>query len=205
MDHIMWVTMTDGGPVVAPVLVDGILSPSVSTAESVAFYDNFVNRTPFRGAAIVPPSEILTSAESTLTVINPLGVPVDVRAAFKPAAGIAVTPAVIEKTVAANATETITYKVEAAPAAGAVDSLPIEWSTRATLSDGRAVTGAGSQAIVIEAVHSVKRRASPVSVDGDLSEWDVAPVLVRSARRRRRGPRPLDRPRRRVLPVRRRV
>ncbi len=115
------------------------------------------------------------AADASLVLSNALKVPMSVKVALKPADGVTAEPAVIEKTLAPGTTEEAPVRMSRAAGGAAFPTLPYEWSARVTLSDGREVRGAGKGGILIEPKQTIAPAAKPVTVDGDLSEWDALP------------------------------
>ena len=175
-DHVSWVTMTDNGPVVANIALDGIHSDSLVTRSDYDFITGVYESNPVRFVRPEDPAE--TSLK--LQLHNPTDRPAHVRldAGFSfdylpdlPYDTVTVPPNnVVELDLALQARN-------GGPAQGASLPLDFTWSYD---YEGQTLSLPLSYRIGSEAQRKLPR-GNPVSVDGDLGEWADLPYTFGAA------------------------
>lgn len=78
-DHVTWVTMTEDGPVLANIALDGIHSDSVTTREDYAFFTGIYRSNPVRFEPIIAGSSPASSERVKMQFHNPADLPMHVR------------------------------------------------------------------------------------------------------------------------------
>lgn len=78
-DHVTWVTMTEDGPVLANIALDGIHSDSVTTREDYEFYTGIYRSTPIRFEPIVASSSSSSPERVKMQFHNPTDLPMHVH------------------------------------------------------------------------------------------------------------------------------
>ncbi|MEL7163607.1 MAG: metallophosphoesterase, partial [Bacteroidota bacterium] len=78
-DHVTWVTMTDDGPVLANIALDGIHSDSVTTREDYEFFTDIYQSTPVRFSPILAGSSPAATERVEMQFHNPADIPMKVR------------------------------------------------------------------------------------------------------------------------------
>lgn len=110
-DHVMWVTMTDNGPIMANLMLEGIWDEDFSN-EDIADY-LFLT---MHGTSVVLESEFnedqpLTSREVVLRLSNPRDIPMDVTLSLDKGEHLYFTPETLKKTIPPNSVEKVTLNL----------------------------------------------------------------------------------------------
>ena len=194
-DHIAWVTMTDNGPRIANLALDGILPADVRTVATMRAV-NAVTRTAPKGTLVRASGATFTSATARLRLENPTSTPMNMRIEFQPAPPLTVEPPVIDHDLAPGATESVQVTLTA-PQDTQTDDItaPVGAKWTATLDDDDESSGplevTGEFTITVDGPRAVTPAARAVTVDGDTGEWGRLPLAVTGPEppaRRWRGP-----------------
>ncbi|MEL7376709.1 MAG: hypothetical protein AAFN65_07110, partial [Bacteroidota bacterium] len=78
-DHISWVTMTDDGPIMANLALDGIYSDSITTKADYDFIRTFTENRPIRFGLMGNPNIRLANHNVSLQLHNPTDIPMQVH------------------------------------------------------------------------------------------------------------------------------
>jgi hypothetical protein len=81
-DHIVWVTMSDEGPVMANLKLDGILSHDISNAETASMAQGIIANTRFKPLILTNPGDKLMHGTAYLHFTNPADVPMTIDLSF---------------------------------------------------------------------------------------------------------------------------
>jgi len=183
-DHVVWVTMTDQGPRVANLLLSGVLADDVADEQSSKAMNAFGHGA--ENSVVVAPPIFIKSAqfrEGTVeaSIRNGSDVPMQAWLAFEPHAQLRPSPAAAVVAVAPNSTQTLAVTVSAeAPVDTTVAPLELNVLTTFTAPDGQEFTQRASHLmpIVRRQINPCGRAGQPVTVDGNLSDWDGLPFVV---------------------------
>lgn len=179
-DHIVWVTMTDQGPSIANLLLDGIHDKNVRTPETAALLSGIAGGRAFPRDAVLVEKADFTAARHPIRIINRAEVPMHFKMSFRPINTIVVEPqqaefdippqAEMEVVVDLTAPEPI--KIELAP------PIVFDWTASYRI-EGRArpVTARGEQRVMLERIQPCARRTRPVRIDGKLNDWKALPII----------------------------
>lgn len=194
-DHIAWVTMTDDGPRIANLSLDGILPADVRTAETMRSV-NAVNRAAPKGMLVRAEGKAFTSGTAGLRLENPTSAPLNMRIELTAPPPLAVEPAVIDRDLAPGEEERVTVIVTA-PEGTQTDDItaPVNARWTATLDDDEESSSplevTGDFTLAVDGVRVARRAGGPVTVDGETDEWGRLPLTVANPEppaRRWRGP-----------------
>ncbi len=194
-DQVAWVTMTEAGPVVANLLLEAIQDDAIRTPGSrelvrMAGAGQVISVAPVVLAPGNPPDTV--RMEMVLT--NPLAIPVELKFSVVPAGGVTVRLGEpLPKSD--DARYSVTLQPQARRAVGleikpgsAYSGEPLVAATLACeakflTEDKRPITlNSSVQAMVVPRL-LLRKPGSPVTVDGDLSEWPGGEMMhVDSAR-----------------------
>ena len=174
-DHVMWVTMTPDGPVVANLLLDGIEDEDVRTPELRALLAAL--------SSDLTPASIyydgrFRRGRSTLRVHNPHEAALRVSFAAKPQAGLQVSPPSFEVTVPPGSSTEQILEVVARGKVEPALAIPVEWQVRTVRRGGDALEFAGQSSIALVQLAHAEPIERPVQVDGRLDEWRRLPIAV---------------------------
>jgi len=81
-DHISWVTMTDEGPIIANLRLDGILAHDISNEKTAKMAKPLLENTMFKNLVLCNKGELLTHGTLYLTFKNPSDTPLDIKLNF---------------------------------------------------------------------------------------------------------------------------
>ncbi len=168
-DHVVWVTMTDRGPIIANLLLDGIWADDVNTEAFMAFSQPLLER-----AALKPKPILVRPGEEapetlTLRLINRSDVPMAYRIQFESNDELWLATASLMDTLPPN--QTLVKQIPLKGEALTLDSPPVVISGELTyLPEGRPdLTLKQQYRLHPEPMRSLARR--DISVDADLKDW----------------------------------
>jgi hypothetical protein len=174
-DQIMWVTMTPDGPVVANLLLDGIVNENARTPELRALLVGLTKD--FTPTSIYYDGRFRRGA-STLRVRNPHHAPLRVRLTTRPPPGLEVNPPSFEVTVPPGSSIEQILEVRARAQVETAVAIPVEWQARTARRRGDALEFAGQSSIgLVKLFHASPAKAS-IRIDGLLDEWGRLPIAV---------------------------
>jgi hypothetical protein len=175
-DHVVWVTMTDEGPVFANLLLNGIWDEDVVTKGSMDFFQSVINRNPIRIMPMLTDEDTFTEGQLKLKVFNDENVPMQVewdksfswsmKASFDK-------PSMI---IPPNAVDSLVIDLEARKgeqSAANMSALPIKASVTMvseTYPDISIPFAYKLKPVKKEYVHKASR---PITIDGQLEDWDT--------------------------------
>ena len=91
-DHIVWVTMTDEGPVMANLRLDGILSHDIANATTAKMAESMLQNTNFRHLVLTNQGEHFTDGTAYLHFSNKAEVPLKINITFHHHHQVNITP-----------------------------------------------------------------------------------------------------------------
>jgi len=177
-DHVTWVTMKPGGPVVANLPLSGILPDNVVTEETHARVAALRDGSWLRIAPVIQDAPDFTRLEVPLEFLNPTDQPLRVRGSLSRSAGVEFMPARIDRLVAPQQTLVVPVLLKAVNGPASLHALN-EAGLQVTLTgaydvDGKALMLPATKVLRFDWKHSVPRATGPVSLDGDLGEWPAS-------------------------------
>jgi len=178
-DHIAWVTMTDEGPTMANLMLEGIAGENIRTERSAAIVNALTRGWGISADAVFVEDVDFKEAHTLIRLTNDADVPVSFRMAFKPNAAISPEPRQREVILQAQSSQTVKIKLNA-PAPVKVDLAPplvFDWTATYEL-EGREkpLQIKGERRLVLDTIFTCPRRTGPVKIDGKLDEWKELPV-----------------------------
>jgi hypothetical protein len=168
-DHVMLVTVTDAGPAVANLMLEGIHGSDVFTEpmrDLVGALDVAVATEPLRAEG-----DLFRAGEQRFALENTAGQPITVRGSFPAGRDFALEPSELERTLDPGASEEVVVQVRAArpvPTARLAPSLA-RWTVEAQ-REARGLRSESTSWVIPERPFPV-RAAPPVTVDAELGEW----------------------------------
>ncbi len=112
-DHVVWVTMTDAGPRIANLLLDGILDENVATGESISQAKEFLKEQIVHAGAVLCESETFSTATTKIHLSNTGKAPMTARGVLDPHPDLDLAPGGFGTTLLAGTTKTIPVKITA--------------------------------------------------------------------------------------------
>jgi predicted phosphodiesterase len=175
-DHVVWVTMTDEGPVLANLLLQGIWSDDVVTQEMRVFFGPLVNRRVVEVSPLMTDGNRFTQGSTRIRITNDSDVPMEVSLRIVPNEWLM--PDIFERiiTLPPNAVEDVRLNLRgAAPSLDKAKPLALSGTItyrHETLPD---VTLDYAQNIFPEKREYIRKASRAIAVDGDLSDWPGLP------------------------------
>ena len=112
-DHVTWVTMTNEGPVLANLRLDGILPHDVSNDETAALSQSLINSVFYESDVFVDDPANFSQGQALLTYSNSSDLPIHLNASFFHNHDVLVSPATLDVTIPAQARKTIQLDLKA--------------------------------------------------------------------------------------------
>lgn len=173
-DHVTWVTMTDGGPVLANISLDGIYSDSVTTREDYTFYRDLVRSHPVRFSTTSADQSLTRGVRVAAQLHNPADLPMHVRVepAFSPDYFVELDADTL--TVPPNGVVDYTFTLRGRKGMTPNEKTGVSVLFSLTYDYGpSALTIPLTYRIAPQPQRSLARTQSTVSVDGRLNEWNL--------------------------------
>jgi hypothetical protein len=176
-DHVAQVTMTDEGPVIANLLLDGIHGEDVRTREvrdRLTQLERALATEPFLA------EDGFESGSARFSVSNESDRPLEVEAQVHSGPDLIATPTRLVGVVAPGASDTFEVDVSSreAKAVGAMAPSPITWTLRGEKPDGSSLEVEHHSWVIPETRFVCPRAAGPLEVDGSLEDWATLPFLA---------------------------
>ena len=177
-DHVVWVTMTDQGPILANLQLEGIWDEDVVTERIQAYIDSLGRRQPLRIEPLYVDSERpFTGGKVRLRLTNDADVPMRVRLRDKFSWNLRSDLPLDQLEVAPNSVEFV--ELELAPrkskAVGQFDAVPLSARIAYLAPDLPEVSYPLTYRVAPEPAYQLQRSGQPIEVDGRLEEWSVLP------------------------------
>jgi len=112
-DQIAWVTMTDKGPLIANLALDGILDENLVTEEQSQMIERLYSWEWIKSEGIISEADYFKSCATTINLTNPESIPLKVRGTFKPNPQLTVSSQDLELIIPPKSTKTIQVEVKA--------------------------------------------------------------------------------------------
>jgi len=178
-DHVVWVTMTDAGPRIANLMLDGIFDENVRTEEAADLVEQILGGAAISEKTIFADGDRFKSAATQLRLTNDADVPMRITGLFAGNSTLSIEPEEIDVALPPNSVELIPLTVVARQRGARVSALsPVQLGWRATvaLADGEPMVLDGQSAVVVERRFEC-RKGRRKTVDGDLRDWKKLPLV----------------------------
>ena len=173
-DHFMWVTMTEEGPRIANLMLNGIWDTHVRTPEHTALLRGSLNGGVVRTEPIVVHGEIFDGAETVLRLTNDADVPAEVEVFLESTEEVTVSRTSVRKKLQPNSVELIDIALTAETpiTATEVEPIPIRWKVVYDLEESISpMTIEGQHRVGIHTQWPLYVKKTDISLDGDLDDW----------------------------------
>ena len=181
-DHVVWVTMTDEGPRIANLMLDGIWDEDVLTEDLARMIGPLLSGRAVTVTPIMGDSDQFRRGATEIRVTNDADVPLVVRGRFEERDILKVSPGSFDVVIPPNSVEQIPLTVTA-DERRSVDDLPpmtLQWQAEYRSTEEEVPVIEGNSALVVSRIFELRRRSKPVVVDGDLSDWDELPFDIQT-------------------------
>lgn len=179
-DHVMWVTMTDEGPVLANLLLNGIWDRDVVTESSREIVSKLASSVHVAAKPLQPTGAAFTGGTIPLKITNDADIPVSIVAHFRPHDSLLPDPFAIDKTIQPNSVEVIDLKIQVKDASlGASDFPPLVLDSVLTYVPERLpkLQINRTTPVAVDQTRPIARAATPIVIDGKLDEWKDFPNI----------------------------
>lgn len=174
-DHVVWITMSENGPIMANLLLSGIWDENIMTDKMAEYFRPLVNGKPLRISPLFLDGNAFSEGKAELRITNDSDAPMDVAFEFAADEYLTTHPIRQNLTIAPNSVEIIPVTLKSAGIP--VGSLnPVAFNANVTFK------GEGLPDVNM----NVKQNARPEKreylqlssarkIDGDLSDWASLP------------------------------
>ena len=180
-DHVVWVTMTDDGPVLANLMLDGIWDEDVFTERDRGIIQKMKRAA--RIPSILVETDRFERGETILRLTNHADVPVQIRGAFTPHPDLTARPDSFDLVIPPDSVGHVALSVEAGDplSLDRPRSMYVDYTTRFDPEGLYPYELKARDAVVVarKRQYECVSRTTPVVIDGRLDEWDDWPFVVR--------------------------
>jgi hypothetical protein len=180
-DHVVWVTMTEEGPLLANLMLEGIWDKNIRTEEMArVVYEAMAGRTVSGGSQLLPGADVLLF-ESQLRIENTADVPMHFTATTRPHPNWEPKQTELKLTVPPNSIESVPLAVSRKNQGSLLAPSPlwIDWQVTFEYPRHSDSEIAGSYPLILEVPLPLPSAPSGLEVDGSLGEWTEMPVLCK--------------------------
>lgn len=178
-DHVTWVTMTDQGPRIAVLALDGLHDKRVATAESIQQYVSLLGNFDVEAPAVRAGDGLFESAEAEILVRNGTDAELLFQGVFDLEEKVVVEPQRLSLSVPPKGSERVAVRLTAVKPFEVTDPEPIvlRWAAEHRPEDGPPIRREGTTRLMLhnEKPLACPRAEGPVTVDGRLDDWPALP------------------------------
>lgn len=175
-DHVVWVTMTDHGPIMANLLLEGIWPEDVVTEPMHDFIDPLLSKHPVTIAPLWEGAEPFTKATTEVKVTNDSDVPMEVMINIVPSLQLAASFYHKKLTVAPNSVAQLPLTVTSTQPV-VKDAEPLEVKIKVTyLPDNLPALTLDYDQKIRPAARETLGKTGSRKIDGNLEEWGTLPL-----------------------------
>lgn len=178
-DHVMWVTVTDEGPKMAALALDGILPVDFRTTALAKELSAFRDRSAVQSKPVLLDGP-LAEATWEVSVTNPWNKPLRFKGFVDGGDALRVSPSAIGFIVPPESTVTkrVTASAEPALPLHQVQPLALHWTGVYDAFNAPPIQFSDVHRLFAEGRHTAPRREG-ITVDGKLDDWGVLPYEMR--------------------------
>ena len=172
-DHVVWLTMTEEGPILANLLLEGIWEEDVQTEESYAISRPLMSGFPVQVSPIFVEGEDFKNGELAIRMTNDSDVPLEVELAFTSSQFMWVTSDKVKQTIDPNSVEQITIPINTHSSVPVESISPIQIQGTATYFPEAYPELQLEQNIWFapQPEYEIAKTKKAPKVDGNLKEW----------------------------------
>lgn len=178
-DHIVWVTMTAGGPQVANLALSGILPDDVVSDATYPLVDVLRRGAWWRVSPAVAPQRRVTSLTTRLIFENPNDLPLRVTGTLTAKEELLFSPQVVDTVIAARSKLTLPVALtsQAGLDLGSITQLPLELTGAYRSDSGEPLALRSRKRLLLEWRHVCRRMSGKAVIDADFAEWENSRFL----------------------------
>ena len=138
-DHVVWITMTDGGPRIANLMLDGIWDENILTEDTRGIVASAVRGRSVSSDLVIDRTKPFEGASTRLRLTNDADIPMRVTGRLLSTRQVAVSPTRFRKVVPPNSVEFIDVELEAREPVDidGFEPIAVEWEIGYTVPNRR--------------------------------------------------------------------
>ena len=173
-DHVVWVTMTNEGPILANLLLDGIWHENVMTDDFADFILPIANSFPVQIEPIFIDKSTFKKGATLVKIANSSNFNMNAKFNFLSSKNLVVNPNIFQGTINPNDVQEITLKVDGIEIAdnSKVDPLGMKLILNFDIEERPNVELEHSYNIRPATRNTLKKINKTVLIDGKLNDWD---------------------------------
>ncbi len=179
-DHVVWVTMTDQGPRVANLMLEGIWDENIRTERIAALVDPLIKGGALAIAPIFSSSGTFAGGSTQLRLKNDADVPLRLEGSFADHPQLAGLPDSFAVVLEPNSVQLVELEVKAMlpEAVERLKPLLFDWRAEYQQEAIKLPLIEGTSRAVVARTYPLSRREQAIAVDGDLGDWKALPFQV---------------------------
>ena len=179
-DHVVWVTMTEEGPVLANLLLEGIWDENVMTNEQYDVVGPLRRQSPLRIDPLLVSDSRFTQGLSQLRITNDSDLPMRTHLAFSSSEDLQTNVGLWEKVLEPNSVELVDLKLSTETAMSISDIQALELKGSYTFMPEKypEVTLTSEHLVQPILPHVIENSPQAVNIDGRLSDWEELKIQV---------------------------
>lgn len=184
-DHVVWITMTEEGPILANLLLDGIWDKDVQTEDSYLTTREVLYQFPVKLDPIFVESETFAGGEIKVTMTNDSDLPLEVSLSFNSSSDLWVASDGVQQAIGPNSVEQISIPLTTTSAIDPAEIHPIRIHATASYTPEKYPVLELEQSICFapQITYDIAKAKKAPKVDGELKEWkdltfsDLTPIV----------------------------
>ncbi|MBL7645635.1 MAG: metallophosphoesterase [Candidatus Hydrogenedentes bacterium] len=176
MDHLMMVTATDAGPVMAGIELEGIFPADYLTVDMMEAIRPFENEEIVTAPTMALSGETFTEASWEVTIKNPWDKPMRFKALVEADEALRVSPSAVAAVIPPKGSLVRTVEISADTPVSAAEfqALYLHWSANYDQDNAAPIAFSDIVRLRGDAPHTSQRR-DDIAVDGNIAEWGALP------------------------------
>lgn len=176
LDHIMWITMTDMGPIAANLTLDGILPDDLVTDSTRPMTETLRSGSWLNIPPVVTQEDVISEIQLPVILKNPTDSPLAVRDEFVLHDQFYIYPNIFETEVAPGDTRQIQFTLSFSDPIHVdhLDNLSLSFSGGYQIHNDELITVPRQHRILLDYVRRPDILPFTVRIDGSIDEWTAA-------------------------------
>lgn len=180
-DHVVWITMTDNGPIMANLMLSGIWDAGIVTEKMADYFRPLVNGKPVKISPLFIDGNRFSGGKAELQITNNSDEPMEIAFEFAANEGFSSRPTRKTLTIAPNSVEKLPIELKSAGVS--TEKLqPMEFRAQLTFrAEGLPEMLMESKQMLMPEKREYLQVSDPKTIDGDLSDWKDLPYQENDA------------------------
>ncbi len=181
-DHVTWITMTDDGPVMANLQLEGIWDENVSTEKSRKYLNELARKNPIQIEPLLVEGDVFREGQIRIKITNDEDVPMSVKLKERFSWDLKGSMGVHKMEVGPNsvAFTDLTIEPRRTKSLDELGSMEIKAEVSYVAEELPQLDVPFSFSVGPEKKYYLHQVQKPVKIDGKLDEWRTLPYTVRS-------------------------